>query len=258
MPEHSPIAFVRAPGRGWRRPPALILGAAVIIPSVSGHWHVAARETKPFADAYAKSTFAELPPHSVLFITGAELTDPLIYRQVVYHERRDVVPIALDGLRVPWYREQVTRELGRPLPPTASTLPLTAADVIKSVAATRPTYLDPQTVAYLDGHLGYRPVGLLNVPGPGSSYNPPASVAGVEQRVLAAEKAAQMPDPYWNVWPNDFLKSSTYSNAELEVARAYYLQHDLTSMKRALQNVLSIEPTNPSALKDISLLSGSG
>ncbi len=87
VPERSRLAL----------PPALLvpavaaaLGAALVVPLVIGNWSVVHRADKPFADRYAETAFADLPPHAALFMLGAELTQPLIYRQVVYHQRPDV------------------------------------------------------------------------------------------------------------------------------------------------------------------------
>ncbi len=254
------LARVRLPARRrWlEAAAAVVVAAAVIVPSVTGHWTPAHRESKPFADAYASSVFAALPPKAVLFILGQELTDPLIYRQVVHHERRDVVVVASDGLSTEWYRQQVSRSLGRPLPPFAGSPTLDATRVIRSLIGTRPVYMDPQTAEYLNGHLGYRTVGLLNVPAAGTGWVSPSSPAVVEQRVLAAERLA--PDA----------RSGLDGLAE-RLARACHVldrgARGRTRLPRSqeprrnaqrLLNVLRIEPTNASALQDISLLNGSG
>ena len=254
------LGRIRVPQpRVWLGTAAVAVVAAVtLIPTISSHRTTASRDTKPFADAYAASVFSELPPRSVLFVLGQELTDPLINRQVVNHERNDVVVIATDGLSTAWYRDQISRSLGRPLPPLAGTPRADAAALIKALTGGRPVYMDPQTADYLKGLVGYRLVGLLNVPAAGTDFKSPSDPAAVEQRVLAAERSAGMPNPDWHVWPNDWLERATYSTAELEVARAYHDQHNQAGLRRALLNVLQIEPGNASAAQDLSLLSGSG
>ena len=109
---------VRLGGRGRLLAPVAgaVLAAAVVLPLALGNRSLVQRNSKPFADRYASSAFSELPPHAAVFILGAELTQPLIYRQVVYHQRRDVAVIAADGLSYGWYREQLSRRLGITLP----------------------------------------------------------------------------------------------------------------------------------------------
>ena len=84
-----------------------MIAAVVLVPSVTGHWNVAHRAGKPYADAYGSTILNSVPRNSAVFILGAELTDPVIYRQVVYHQRRDVVVIAADGLAYGWYRDEL-------------------------------------------------------------------------------------------------------------------------------------------------------
>ena len=120
----------------------------------------------------------------------------------------------------------------------------------------RPVYLDPQTAEYLKAYTGYRPVGILEQATPGAGPVPVSSPSQLAQAVLAAERKAGMPNPAWDVWPNDWLELATYSTAELMVARAYYAHHDLAGLRRSLDNVLSIQPQNPDAQSDLALLNG--
>jgi hypothetical protein len=235
----------------------LALGVALVLPLAVGNWSAVHRSSKPLADRYAQTVFSELPPHAALFVLGAELTQPLIYRQVVFHERPDVTVIALDGLPQEWYRAQISTKLGVQLPPLTGALDLGAARVLNAVARVRPVYVDARGAQSLQHAIGYEPVGLVSqlVPGPPGQL-PVASPAALEQRVIAAARQAGFPKHDWDVWPNDFVTLSEYSTATLQAAQALYQHNDLAGMRTALQEDLRILPGNPPAVKDLKLVNG--
>jgi hypothetical protein len=250
---------------------AVVLAVVLLVPAVISHWSVVRRDVKPFADSYATSVFNELPPRSVVVILGFERATPLIYRQVVYHQRRDVVVVAADGLNHDWYREQLTRRLGQPLPPAVANDVLNARRVVKSLSGVRPVYLDDYTAQLLGGQfavgrgagdtIGYQPVGILAKLVGGSGAAPVSSPAVLDQTVRDSERAAGMPDPNWLAWPNDYVATSVYLNAGLEVVRAYYKHGDAAGMRAALLQQLSIDPNDGPAQTDLSKLNqaqGSG
>ena len=183
---------VRLGGRGRLLAPVAgaVLAAAVVLPLALGNRSVVKRNSKPFADRYASSAFSELPPHAAVFILGAELTQPLIYRQVVYHQRRDVAVIAADGLSYGWYREQLSRRLGITLPrPTGSQI-LDTSGAIAAVSRVRPVYLDPQAAEALKSLIGYRPVGILSQLAPGHGAATVSAPAQLAQSVQTAMRQA--------------------------------------------------------------------
>jgi hypothetical protein len=216
------------------------------------------RSGKPYADAYAETVLGELPHRAALFVLGAELTQPMIYRQVVYHQRPDVVVIAMDGLPQDWYRRQISRRLGIPLPPVTGNVLASVAAIIRGVARYRPVYLDARAAQSLEHVLGYRPVGLVAALSPGVGQAPVSSPTELEQRLVAAERRAGFPDHALDVWPNDFVTVAEYSTAALHAAEAYYQQRDFAGMRQALLNDLRVLPGNPPALRDLRLLGGVG
>jgi hypothetical protein len=237
---------------------ALALGAVVVIPLMLGNWSIVHRSSKPFADRYAETVFAEPPPHAAVFILGAELTQPMIYRQVVYHQRPDVVVAAVDGLSHGWYRQQISRRLGIQIPALTGNLFTDTARIIDVVARSRPVYLDPQAAQALQSVIGYRPVGLVSQLSTGRGQSQVSSPGVLAQQLLEAERRAGFPDRNWNIWPNDFVTVAEYSTAALDVARAYYQHRDFAGMRRALLNDLTIEPGNQPAEQDLALLNRSG
>lgn len=233
---------------------AVVLGAAIVVPLVSSGRAVAERSSKPYADRYAASIFADVPHGAVLIVGGADLSQPLIYDQVVLHRRRDVLVVEADTLSYPWYREQLQRLVGRPLPPRIGSSVPDAARIARWLAGIRPTYLDPFTSEELKGIVPYRTLGLLAQVESAGQRVATVTPAEVQQNVLAAERTAGFPDPDWDVWPNSFIADATYATAELRAARLYYQAHDLTDMRTALLDVLRIEPGQPAALTDLELL----
>jgi hypothetical protein len=276
----APVAASRLPGRlrprfpgspagGEPRPLArarrllgatfvVALAAALIAPLIAGKWSAVHRSDRPFADRYAQAAFAELPPHAALFVMGAELTQPLIYRQVVYHQRRDVAVIAADGVEYGWYRAQLSRRLGIALPPASGSTYDDDARLIRAVARIRPVYLDPQAAQQLSSLVGYRPVGLLDQLAGGHGPQPVRSPAAVEARLLAAERESLFPSRNWSLWPSDYVDQAEYATAALKLAQAFYQRHDLAGMRRALLNDLSVDPGDPIAERDLSKLESSG
>ena len=76
--------------------------------------------------------------------------------------------------------------------------------------------------------------------------------------MLAAERQAGFPNPDWYVWPNNYVDQAEYAAAPLEVARAYFEHRDFVGMRHALLNVLTVEPGDPIAEKDLAFMNRSG
>jgi hypothetical protein len=249
-----------APRLGRRLLPvaAAALAAAVLVPAVLGNWSVVHRSSRDFTDGYAGAVLDELPPHAAVFVLGAELTQPLIYRQVVYRQRPDVAVIAADGLEFGWYRQQLSQRLHISLPPATGDEVFDGAQVIQAVARTRPVYLDPQAAEQFGGQLGYRPVGLLARLEPGRGLQHGASPAAVYARLLTAERLAGFPNRKWTLWPNDYVDQAEFAAAALKVAQLYYEQRDFAGMRSALVNTLRVEPGDQAAQRDLSALARSG
>lgn len=247
---------------------AALLAGLLIVPPALGNRSGASRSAKPFADRYASSVFSELPPHSAVVIWGAELTQPLIYRQVIDHQRRDVLVVAADGLSYDWYRQELRQKLHQALPARLGESVRDARAVTKRLSGLRSVYVDNYTAQLLVGPravgknvggatFGYQPVGLLARVVPGNGLSPVASPAVLDQVVSRAVRQAGFPDPRWLVWPNNYLDINTYSAAELEVARAYFQHRDLNGMRRALSTDLSIDPASTIARNDLQALAQS-
>lgn len=239
----------------WAAPP--LLGVAVLLPSLISHWDVPRRNNAPLADRYAESSFAELPRRAVLFINGAERTQPLIYRQVVIGDRPDVDVVASDGLSYEWYREQIGERLGVELPPRVGSPASDAVSAINALRGKRPVYMDLFTAQPLRGQIGYRQIGLLARLTEGKGEAKIADPGRVAGALRAAEETAGLPDPDWRVWPSNYALG-TYISAGLGVAGAYFDQRDQDGLRRALQEVLRVDPANREARHNLEIIDSGG
>jgi hypothetical protein len=253
-------ASSRYPGRPhsvvrWAMP--LVLGLAVLIPSLAAHWDVPRRADEPFADRYAAAIFRDLPERSVVFILGAERTQPLIYRQVVAGDRTDVVVVATDGLSYEWYRGEVARRLGRPLPPRVGISSSDAARAIKSLRGVRPVFMDLPTANILFNRVGYQPVGMVAHLAEGRGPAQVPSARQLEIELQETQRAADLSDPDWRVWPNAYAYRS-FIAAVYEVPRAYFEERDEAGLRRSLLAVLRLDPQNGLALHNLRALNTRG
>ncbi len=247
-----------APSRGRIVVPAAtaVIAAAVLVPPAIAHWPVAHRAGAPVADRYATTVLASLPRHAAFFVKNAELAQPLRYRQIVYHERLDVDVFFTDGLSTDWYREQVAKELGRPLPPRNGFNDVDSAGVVRTAAKDRRVFLDPQAGQLLKTEVGYRLTGLYYALVPGKGPKPVRSPAAVERTLDGAERTLGVPDARLLQWPNALLTKATYIIAALELSRNYFEANDVPSLQRTLHKVLTIDPNDKNARRNLAVLEG--
>jgi hypothetical protein len=258
--ERGGTLLARAPAALPSRATASALGTGlsvlVLIPLLIVGWPVAHRSDNAYADSFGKTALSEVAPRSVLFVWGADLNFPMEYRQIVYHQRPDVVVVAIGGLKYGWYRQEIGRALGRPLPAEQADTQQDLANVVRWAEQARPVYLDNDAAQVLSGTIRSQPVGLVArvVSGRTSVFVPGAQL---EHTLLTAERAAGMPSAAWNVWPNNYLLYAEYTSLGLKAAQSYFEGHNLTGMRQALDNVARIQPSDSAARRDLSLLNQS-
>jgi hypothetical protein len=232
---------------------AALLAAAVLATSALSHRAVMDRAARPLADYYARTVFSELPRNAVVGVWNAEFSQPLIYRQVVFHERPDVTVVVTGALSSDWYREQLARRLHRSLPPKIGDSVADARAFVHSLQGVRPLYLDMNGARELQSSsrpgepVGYVPIGLVARVVAGAGFAQVASPAALARSVSAAESAAGMPGAPWRVWPNSPLSQTIYASAVLEVVLAYAERHDYADARRWVGNLLAIDPTYSTA-----------
>jgi hypothetical protein len=237
----------------WVVPAAI--GLLVLVPSIVGHWGVAHRDADPLADRYAKTVLDSLPPRAVVFIWGFERAEPMFYRQVVKDERPDVVVVSSELLTKDWYPEQISREIGRPLPRQLNDTVADARRAVEAVRGFRPVYMDMPTAQTLAASVGYRPAGLLARATGGSGATAFRHPERLARKMREVERAAGMPDEDWGLWPNYYVRDS-YLAAAYEVFWAYLGRNDLPGARQALKGMLRVDPGNPDISRQVRLLKG--
>ncbi|HVA61384.1 MAG TPA: DUF2723 domain-containing protein [Mycobacteriales bacterium] len=201
---------------------------------------------------YASTVFSELPRDAVLIVVPYERSAPLLYRQVVAHQRQDVLVLYLDALGQSWYRAELSARLHRRLPGYKGNIIAYADALTRSLQSSRPVYLDAPTTVLLGSSLSTQPVGLLSIVTFAPRQNR-AELAIVSKVVDAAEQSANIYDAGWAQWPNTTVRDS-YAYAELALAKAYSDIGDVTDTAIHLRALLRIQPDNAVARDDLAQL----
>jgi len=255
----------KTPGNGgarwWSVAMALVAAIPVLAPPALENGGVADHGSISVTDEYAASALAELPHDAVLFVWNADPAFALWKRQILNHDRPDVVVVLSQGLTYPWYRKEVDRQLGFALPTGEADLSANteAAAAIEATSTRRSTYLDVRAGQALASLIGYRPVGLVAAFAPGTKGpQPGASVASQWDNVRSAvSRVASVSSTMWARWPNQLILVS-YATALLEVSRAAYAARAYGVMTSSLESVLKLIPTDPAALHDLQALKAQG
>jgi hypothetical protein len=140
---------------------AVVLVAAVVLPSLITHRVQANHDIPPLADSYAAQVFDALPENAALIVYGEEYSMPMIYRQVVHGERPDVDVISANALGNEWTRDQLTKrlDLGDTLQP--GPIEMNVQNLIAKLRETRPVYFDTTAMGSLRNFAGYHLDGLV-------------------------------------------------------------------------------------------------
>jgi hypothetical protein len=236
----------------------IALVGVTIVPSVLVHHKYANMRVPPFADDYGQSVLAELPPHSVLMVWGEEFSFPIIYRQVVDHERPDVTVLSVNGIGLDWVREQLTRrlDLGSALSPTASTPQLVLA-LIAKLKGSRPVFLDTNAMIALTDLVGYRTRGLVGEVVGGVGPHPISDPAAVSARLERSEDQDGLIGRPSNRIPYRTI-FYFYERAHIELAKVSALAGDLTGATNELQRAVSIFPSDTGTATALARLRGPG
>ncbi|HEY5014055.1 MAG TPA: hypothetical protein VIK61_15330, partial [Acidimicrobiia bacterium] len=223
-----------------------VVVAIVLAPSVVVHRAYADHRSPALADRYAERVFSELPRHSVLFVDGYEFAEPMRYRQIVAHERPDVVVVSADLLGLGWYRDQLSRVLGRPLPPVEATNGADTISLIKQLRPTRPVFIDTITMYFLGPFIGYRAQGFVGKVVDGTG--PHAAIAGAVTAgdLDRADRVDGLGTTRYLRFPNEFLYY-IHQRAHIELAKQLLMRGGLTGVEHQLERAVALVPSDTPA-----------
>jgi hypothetical protein len=88
----------------------VVVALAVLVPSIVTHHSRADNDVPAFADHYGEEVLDGLPPNAALLVWGEEFMMPMVYRQVVAGERRDVSVMAVNAVMDGWVSDQLARK----------------------------------------------------------------------------------------------------------------------------------------------------
>ena len=214
---------------------------AVLLPSLLVHFRHADHRGPPLADRYAKRVLGELPRRAVFFVYQADLSFPLVDRQTVYGERRDVTFIIATSLQFSWYREQVTRSLGLASPLRSRPYDQQTIALVKALRMHRPVYLDTEMTALFRERLGYRTSGLVSEVVAGIGPKPPSDLQALAARLLSADRRDGFAGHAELRFPNVYVHY-LYERAHIELAKLFAGAHDLEAARTELQHGLDVFP----------------
>ncbi|HEX4489879.1 MAG TPA: DUF2723 domain-containing protein [Acidimicrobiia bacterium] len=247
-----------APAERARVLPAMVaaaLLAAVVVPSVVVHRAHASLKVAPLADAYGHRVLEQLPRHAVLLVWGEEYSMPMLYRQLVDHERRDVTIVSANAVGLDWGRAQLTQRLH-----LGDALRLDSADkmverMIASIQRTRPVFLDVTAMHVLEPFVAYRTDGYVGEVVAGKAG--PRSVTDVDA-VAAMVKRSDTADGLDHeayrrlVWKTVY---AFHERAHLELAKAYALQDDIAAATAQVRLANGVNPVDGATLAKLRTMS---
>jgi hypothetical protein len=230
---------------------AVVAGLAMItlLPSILVHQKYADHRLPPLADRYAIQVFALLPPHSALITWGEEFAWPLVYRQVVDHDRPDVAIISANSIPIGWASDQLTRRyrLGDALRPAPVGVMLHR--LIDKLGETRRVYVDTVGMVSLKQIIGYRSEGLVGEVTNGTGAGPQGgtNLAAIATRLDQSDRAAGVNAPklrFANRAVNYF-----YERAHIELAKQYCFAADFPAAVDQLGRALHLFPDDNATLQ---------
>jgi hypothetical protein len=242
----APSEYARARATPSRLPAAVaaVCAIAVVVPSVIVHRSRAELRSPAFADIYGQRMLNSLPHHAVLLVWGSEYAMPMIYRQVVHHERPDVSVVAADDLAQGWGREQIGRQLH-----LGTIHGATLADIVKDVVTetmkSRPVYLDVFSMNAMEGLTGYQTEGLVAKAVPGAvGFHAPPNVNALANQLVHLETVDHMNNQEWDRPPFQ-VAFWERARAHIELAKVYALQKNTAGVLRELRRAEAIFPVVP-------------
>jgi hypothetical protein len=225
----------------------IVLVAVLLLPSVLVHRTYADQRIPPLADRYGLRVLDALPPHAVLLVWGQEYSMPMVYRQLVDHDRADVTVVSANSVGLDWAREQLTRRLHLGTSLTVDREDRMLQRMIATLRTTRPVYLDVTAMHVLAPYVAYRNRGFVGEVIDGTPG--PHEVPDID-KVASAVDHADATDGLDDGAYRRLVFLTTYGfheRAHLEVAKAYALAGDLGKAEREIQKALAVNPADTAA-----------
>ena len=217
----------------------------VLAPSILVHYRLANHRQPPLADNYAKRVLEELPQRAVLFVYQADLTFPIVNRQAVFGDRRDVSVIVTTSLQFEWYREQIDATLHRRSSIGPGNPDRQVQSLIDDLHDTRPVYIDAGMMDIYRDSFKFRPRGLV-----GEVVKTSADTE-IDRDALAAKLIKDDRDDSIAghahlQFPNAFVHF-LYGRAHIELAKQFAGAKELEKARTEIARSLDVYPEDPTA-----------
>lgn len=217
--------------------------ALVLLPSIVVHYRYADHRMPPLAERYGQRVLGELPRRSVLFVGGYEFAEPMRYRQIVAGDRPDVTIVSADLLGLEWYREQLSRALGRPLPRLRPTNGEDAFALIKELRPTRPVFLDTIAMYIVGSGIGYRAQGFVGEVVDGVGPHAALAQGPTADDLDRADRADGLGTTAYLRFPNQFVYYF-HQRAHIELAKQLLMRGETAGVERQLVRAVALVPTD--------------
>ena len=229
--------------------------AVVVVSSLVVHRANADLRTTPLADRYGNRVLDALPHNAVLLVWGEDYSMPMLYRQLVDHERPDVAVVSANSVAIDWAREQIARRLN-----LGSALRLDREDLmlqrmIAKLRETRPVFLDVTAMDVLGSFVPYRTEGFVGEvvdgkigPRPVNDVDALATEVNESDTVDGLNGGAYRRLVYLTIY-------LVHEGAHLEVAKAYALVHNARAAIEQVRLANAINPVLGQTLSQLAHLS---
>jgi hypothetical protein len=226
----------------------VVLAVALVLPSVLFHYRPATHRIAPLADQYGDAVLRSLPPNAVVIASGWEFAQPMIYRQLVDHERPDVAVLSADFLteNTGWYRDQIVHRFH--LDPALAKPPVgpsgqSFVSALALLRKTRPVFVDAKLMTFGRNAFGWEDEGLVGRIVDGLGPHVPTDLAASAAALHDEEQRDGMLRKRYARFPNTDIYYF-HLRAHVELAKAYALKNDLDGAATELERVLPFAPKN--------------
>jgi hypothetical protein len=241
---------------GWLRSvTVLALVAVVVVPSLVVHRANADLRVAPLADRYGSRVLEALPHNAVLLVWGEEYSMPMLYRQLVDHERTDITVVSANSIGIEWARDQLTHRLNLGSALHVDREDLMVQRMIARLRETRPVFLDVTAMHELAPYVPYRTDGFVGEvvdgkvgPHPVSALDALAAEVDNSDTLDGLDGGAYRRLVYRTIY-------AIHERAHLELAKAYALENNLGAAIGQIRLANAINPVDAQTLATLANLS---